>query len=250
MTIDRTTLNRITEEINLGRKSEVRNVIRYGAPLALTATIFCPVGVLLWGGLWLTCYLKAKHGGDQRKINGASGEDRVQKLLLDLPEDFSVYNQIRFPCSYSSTGYREADFVVIGPNGSGIFIIENKDYSGRIRGNEGDDQWTLYKEIRGEWQPVKHVRNPVQQVRVYTRLLADIFRARGIKTWIIPIVTLSKDNGLFMIDSKKTPVVQAADICKQITEYNGSLSQENREKAIAVLEELRSGAGVELRKAA
>ena len=57
-------------------------------------------------------------------LAGAAGEDRVLAALSVLPAKYTLFNQIRLPDEHSRTGFREADFMVVGNNG--VFIIENK----------------------------------------------------------------------------------------------------------------------------
>lgn len=187
MAVDRTTENRITAAINEERAQAVRQVWQIGIPLAIGASIIYPTGILAWAGALALWYNSAKSCGSFVKLKGAAGEDRVETLLSDLPNGYLVYNQIKFPEPSSCTGFLEADFVVVGKNG--VFIIENKDYTGRIVGNESDRDWTLYKMGRdGTWYG-KKARNPVRQVKTYVRKLSDIFRENGIKAWIVPLVS-------------------------------------------------------------
>lgn len=63
---------------------------------------------------------------------------------------------------------------------------------------------------------------------------------------------LSRDNDLALIRSDNVPVVQTAEIACEILNHRGRIAVKDKEKAIAILEELRSGTliEVELQKAA
>jgi hypothetical protein len=240
MATNRTTPNRITAAINTEREQALHKVRWVGIPLALIATVICPIGIIAWVGIWISCYQSANRTGSAIKIKGAAGEDRVEGVLSRLPESYSVFNQIKLPCHSSSTGFLEADFVVVGPNG--VFIVENKDYTGRVVGNEYDKDWTIYKIGRGGTAYSKTARNPVKQVRGYVRILSDIFSERGIKGWITPMVSLSRDNSTDLINSGNVPVLQASDLSDAILAHRGStITAENKTRVLQVLEELRSG---------
>jgi hypothetical protein len=235
----RTSENRIMADINHQRQQATRLVYGIGLPAALIAAVVWPVGIPVWGLIWLGCFLAAKHAGSPEKLRGAAGEERALSVLSGLPEQYAVFNQIELPDTRSRTGVREADFIVVGPNG--VFIIENKDFRGTIVGTEHDQNWQQHKIGRKGTPYVTYGRNPVRQVQTYVSLLAGIFRERGIKAWITPLVSLSRDNGLDGISSGKVQVVQATDLCWTILEHRGVLTEDTRGEVIRVLEELRQG---------
>ncbi len=64
--------------------------------------------------------------GENRGENwnkGIKGESIVRRYLNQLPEDYFIFNDVKFPGSYGNI-----DHVVIGSNG--IFIIETKNFKG------------------------------------------------------------------------------------------------------------------------
>ena len=184
------------------------------------------------------------HGPRQKSgsavmLAGAAGEEHALTHLSRLSDEYTVFNQICLPDSRSRTGYREADFVVVGPNG--VVIIENKSYRGRVEGDWNSDHWEIHKIGRCGTPYTKSCRNPVRQVQVYVSLLAAIFSSQGIKAWITPMVSLSRDNSLGSINSEKVQVLRVADLCKNILAHHGTLSKENMDKVLGLLEELRTG---------
>jgi hypothetical protein len=172
-------------------------------------------------------------------LAGAAGENRALAVLSGLSAEYTLFNQIRLPDGRSSTGFREADFMVVGPNG--VFIIENKDYRGRVEGDWNSAYWEVHKIGRCGTPYMKSCRNPVRQVQVYVSLLAAIFSSRDIKAWITPMVSLSRDNSLGLINSEKVQVMRVADLCENILAHHGTLSTENMDKVLGLLEELRTG---------
>ena len=239
MAIDRTTENHVYTEIRLNRKLAARWVCRIGIPAVIIASVLCPGGIWIWLLAWFVSYQITKYQGSTVMLAGAAGEDRVQAALSGLPAEYTLFNQIRLPDERSRTGFREADFVVVGNNG--VFIIENKDYRGEIRGDATAANWELHKIGIGGTPYTKACRNPVRQVRVYVTLLSRLFAMRDIKARIIPLVSLSQNNSLAGISSPRVPVVGVDELCGKIIAHKGILSADNRERVVVLLEELRAG---------
>jgi len=124
MAIDRTTENHVYADIRLSRKVAARWVCRIGIPAVIIASVICPEGIWLWFLALLVAFQVTRHSGSPVKLAGAAGEDRALAALSGLPAEYTLFNQIRLPDERSRTGFREADFVVVGNNG--VFIIENK----------------------------------------------------------------------------------------------------------------------------
>ena len=107
------------------RSSEYDSIIIIGAILGLIGLLgFILISYLsvfiLAIGVRLLLY------GYNKKENwnkGIRGEHIVANYLNQLPECYSVFNDVKFPGSYGNL-----DHIVIGPNG--IFVIETKNYKG------------------------------------------------------------------------------------------------------------------------
>jgi hypothetical protein len=240
MAIDRTTENHVYSAIRISRRQAVRWLCRIGIPAVIIASAFCPEGIWIWLLALLVAFQVTKFQGSAVMLAGASGEDRVLAALSALPAEYTLFNQIRLPDERSRTGFREADFVVVGNNG--VFIIESKDYRGEIQGDATAPNWELHKIGIGGTPYTKACRNPVRQVQVYVALLSRLFAMRGIKVRITPLVSLSQNNSLAGISSPRVPVMGVDELCGKILAHKGTLSDENRERVIGLLEELRSGA--------
>ena len=238
MANDRTTENHVYTEIRLNRKQAARWVCRIGIPAVIIASVFCPEGIWIWLLVLLAAFQVTKYQGSAVMLAGAAGEDRVLAALSALPAEYTLFNQIRLPDERSRTGFREGDFVVVGNNV--VFIIENKDYRGEIHGDGTAANWELNKIGIGGTPYTKSCRNPVRQVRVYVALLSRLFAMYGIKVRITPLVSLSRNNSLAGISSPRVPVMRVDELCGNILAHKGTLSDGNMEKAIGLLEELRS----------
>jgi hypothetical protein len=240
MANDRTTENHVYAEIRLCRKLAARWVCRIGIPAVIIASLLCPEGIWMWLLALLVAFQVTKYQGSPVMVAGAAGEDRALAALSGLPTEYTLFNQIRLPDERSRTGFREADFVVVGNNG--VFIIENKDYRGEIQGDANAPNWELHKIGIGGTPYTTACRNPVRQVRVYVTLLSKLFAMRGIKVRITPLVSLSQNNSSAGISSPRVQVLGVDELCSNILAHKGTLSDDNMERVIGLLEELRSGA--------
>src|SRR5512136_1045035 len=205
MAIDRTTENHVYVDIRVSRKLAARWVCRIGIPAVIIASVLCPGGILIWLLAFFVFFQITRCQGSAVMLAGEEGEDRVLAALSTLPAEYTLFNQIRLPDERSRTGFREADFVVVGNNG--VFIIENKDYRGEIQGDATAANWEIHKIGIGGTPYTKACRNPVRQVRVYVTLLSKLFAMHGIKTRITPLVSLSQNNSLAGIISPRVQVM-------------------------------------------
>lgn len=101
----------------------------------------------------------------QAEYRGKRGEQRVFSILKQLPDEYYVCNDIVI----QRNGYSvQIDHVVISPYG--IFVIETKNYTGWIYGNDNSDQWT--KNVYGYKY---HFGNPLKQNYAHVKALANLF---------------------------------------------------------------------------
>jgi hypothetical protein len=121
---------------------------------------------------------------------GIIGEKTVASYLNQLPENYIIFNDVKFPGSYGNL-----DHVVIGPNG--IFVIETKNYNGFFIVKE--DGW-YYKKgdyiKRSKSQPGTQVMRNVMSLKKFME--KNKINMYGV--WLDPIVTLVNKN--FKINEK------------------------------------------------
>ena len=86
----------------------------------------------------------------------------------------------------------ELDCVIV--NKYGVFIIEVKNYSGYIVGNEKDYEWKKYKRTEAGNMYMSTVKNPIKQVERQTHLLAKYLKSYGIDVWVKGYVMLMHNN--------------------------------------------------------
>ena len=96
-------------------------------------------------------------------IRGILGEFKVRLKLFMLPSDkYKVLNDVLLKTKRGTT---QIDHIVVSIYG--IFVIETKNYKGKIIGNGNDKDWI--KEIHGNKYPF---RNPIIQNKGHIRALA------------------------------------------------------------------------------
>ncbi|SHI54554.1 methylation-associated defense system protein kinase MAD6 [Flavobacterium haoranii] len=117
-----------------------------------------------------------------------AGEQKLMDFLeVNLPDDFFLIPNIELVSTNSynnQTQYWEYDLIVVAPHA--IFNIENKDWRGRIEGD--DTNWYLNDQPR---------RNPLRTNRQKTAILASKLKEQNSywgKAWVQNTLTLSYDN--------------------------------------------------------
>lgn len=117
-----------------------------------------------------------------------AGEKRLLNYLeINLPEDYFLIPNIEIASTNTRnqrTQYWEYDLVVVAPHA--IYNIENKDWKGRIEGN--DDYWY----VNDRQKP-----NPLKTGRQKTAILASKLKEANYnwgKAWVQNMVTLSYNN--------------------------------------------------------
>ncbi len=142
------------------------------------------------------------------RIKGFIGERRVAKQLEKLPPDsYKVLNDVMVINDGISS---QIDHVVISPYG--VFVIETKNFTGWIHGNEKSDYWTqtIYKSKNKFRNPIKqnwgHVYALIETLKDYDK---DIF---------IPIVLFAGDAELKNIKAG-TDVIYGFKLYRTIMKY-------------------------------
>ena len=112
---------------------------------------------------------------------GEYGEKTIAKALDTLPEDtYRVLNDVLLP---TPKGSSQIDHIIISVYG--IFVIETKNYSGKIYGTENSEYWKQYFP-RFE----KQFYNPILQNAGHVKALRRVLKEYE-PLPILPIVTFS-----------------------------------------------------------
>lgn len=86
----------------------------------------------------------------------------------------------------------EIDSLIINKNG--IFIVEVKNYNGKLYGDADDREWDKYKITPGGQVFSKTVRNPFKQINRNIYILSKYLRENNLKIWIKGYVYFVNDN--------------------------------------------------------
>ena len=223
------TANKLTRDAHGYKNTNRTLVAMVGLSLAFIASAIylpaTPVVLLLTAALWWS------QKSNPVLLAGAAGEDLVIKLLKQLPDTFTVYNQVDIPNAQSRTGFNEADVIVVGPNA--VFIIEVKHNSGRIKGSDSDAEWRVEKLSRGGNLYAKTMRNPISQVKRLVWLLSKDLKAKHSRAWIQGVVLFShQDVAAHIENDSNVPVMGSQDLVNYIASYQAKFDIANSRKVV------------------
>ena len=111
---------------------------------------------------------------------GRQGEEEIQRILARLPQtEYVVLNDVLLP---TVNGTAQIDHVVVSLYG--VFVIEAKNYQGKIYGRRDSEKWSQY--INGEKY---NFRNPIKQNIGHVRAVekATLISSKN----IIPLVVFT-----------------------------------------------------------
>lgn len=165
---------------------------------------------------------------------GKAGELRVAELLSQLPDGYTVFNDVVLSQGERTT---QIDHVVVSIHG--VFAIETKNYRGDIYGNDDRDQWkqvirTDVTVQRKWWKTYTYITknemyNPVRQAKGHTYALRKILKEFP-NLPIIPIVVFVGDCNLDSVNSS-SHVLYGKDLVPVILSYQSVfLSDEGRNR--------------------
>lgn len=95
---------------------------------------------------------------------------------------------------YLNVNGKEAEIDNLIINTNGIFIIEVKNYNGKLYGDIDDFEWTKMKVSPGGNTFAKKVKNPIKQMKRQTYLLSQYLKENGIRIWISPFAYFINGN--------------------------------------------------------
>ncbi len=111
------------------------------------------------------------------RIGEQKAADLIRKVLRD--NDY-LFSNVKISLDDQRT---ELDNVIV--NSHGVFIIEVKNYSGRLEGVEEDYEWTKYHTTEAGNIYSKQVKNPIRQVKRQVYILSQYIKYySAVKVWI------------------------------------------------------------------
>jgi len=121
---------------------------------------------------------------------GDEGEDIAFEEISDiLKEDDYIIRNVKL---IYEDKRQEYDVIIV--NRKGVYIIEIKNYVGRLYGSEEDYEWKKYKTTEAGEKYVKEVRNPIIQVKREIHILAKYLLSKGINVWVDGYAYLINEN--------------------------------------------------------
>lgn len=146
------------------------------------------------------------YGGGISWNKGIKGENIIAEYLNQLPEDYIVFNDVKFPGSWGNL-----DHVVLGPNG--VFLIETKNYSGFFVIDNIEWYYKKHSYFAG---PLKRsISQPGKQVIKNAKALKNYLDLNGVNVndlVINSIVTLIENNYKIKTKPKQYNIVNPSSI--------------------------------------
>ena len=157
-------------------------------------------------------------------IKGRFAEELVYRELLNLPDEYHIFNDLFFESNGRST---QIDHVVVSPYG--VFVIETKGYRGGIIGDESTKYWTQaicwYK---------SRFYNPVLQNEGHARCVRHLLKPLG-DIPIIPLVVFDNEAAL-KVGVRQRIVINRRELAATIMTYReATISEETRQMVIKTL---------------
>lgn len=135
--------------------------------------------------------LKEKH---KIKKAGKEGEKFVGNVLTKIKKkDDHILSNIEI--SYKN---KKAEFDKIVINRNGIFIIEVKNYVGKIRGKEKDSYWIKVKDNDFHGMNKKRINNPLNQLNREIWMLTNYMHHKNISVHVEGYVYMVNANRPFL----------------------------------------------------
>lgn len=168
----------------------------------------------------------------ERRLAGKRGEKIVTAEIKRVRrKDDHLFTNVEISFNNRET---ECDNIII--NNFGVFIIEAKNYSGSLSGNENDDEWKECKyDVYGDILEEKNVKNPIKQVRRQIDILSKYLKNYGLRAWIEGYAILIDNNS--SVNSKY--IISLDDIDRVIhTQGKNNLTNEQVEKISEIIQSL------------
>jgi hypothetical protein len=137
---------------------------------------------------------------------GWEGEKRVTKLLRSsLSDDYYLINNLRLP------GYGDVDHVVLGPNG--VFVLETKNWSGKISCN--GDFWQRKGNRHVPGSPSEQAKRNAAKVRYAIDASGNL----PFSVWLDAIVVFTNNHAELHLRNPTVSILKLQQIANYITSH-------------------------------
>lgn len=145
----------------------------------------------------------------KRKVKDINlGEEEVKKVLSKI-SGYKLLNDIMIR---KENGTSQIDHILVGKKG--VFVIETKDYSGTIKGEEYSKYWVQTINKRKNY-----FYNPIKQNYGHIKSVEKLIKEKDIYISLIVFTNKSKLKGL----KTETPVIQVKKLKKFIRKYKSDI---------------------------
>lgn len=165
-----------------------------------------------------TSYYKSTHNSRDKieADKGLEGEYLIYKALADYEKDGA---KLLFNCYIPKKDGTRTEIDALMLHRSGIYVIESKNYSGWIFGNEQDENWTQSLLGRDYEAHKKRFFNPVLQNKLHIKHLRQYLRAYKMKIYSIIVFSDRCELKSITINSSDIKVVHRQELQESISAY-------------------------------
>lgn len=185
------------------------------------------LGILAFGHWW-----QAKQNLNEGKSleAGIAGEAEVTKKLGDyLDNRYFVFNDIVLTRGRTSA---QLDHLVVGPNG--VFVIETKNWRGRVVGDVGDRMWRQLRNDRNRATPLS---SPYLQNQRHKDVVVQMIEASGLEVPdVVDLLVNRNRRATFEISGLPIPILEPSEACEYIARHRGQrvYSEEEVDKVVGM----------------
>ena len=155
---------------------------------------------------WVALAMLPRENGCMSKYSrGKQGEKKVSSILEAITEEHYLLNDVTL-LNASSMMSHQVDHILIHPHS--LFVIETKNYFGKILVDEASGQWK--KDIRGR---ITRISNPLLQNKSHAITLRKILKS---KYKPVPVVVFTQNNAPYLADEN---VINLDDLLLFIDSY-------------------------------
>jgi hypothetical protein len=157
---------------------------------------------------------------------GWEGEKQVARLLTSkLNDDYYLLNDL-----YLRDGGGDIDHIVLGPNG--VFVLETKNWSGKISCN--GDEWQRAGKRNFSSSPSRQVKRNAAKIK---HIIGNSPNLRPMGIWVEGIVVFTNNHAALHLNNPAVPILKLFQLPNHITAYRSSRSI-SREQLEAIGKEI------------
>ncbi len=133
---------------------------------------------------------------------GYAGEKNTLAELKKLPDNYIVISDLLIERMDKKV---QTDFLVVSD--SSVFIIESKNYSGIVSGNDKSNSFTQTQQLNNGKEHTKTVKNSNLQVIQQSEMIKAILSDSKISAYVIPVLYFSNPSAQIEVTSDLVKIV-------------------------------------------